>query len=157
MLLCFLFLCPAAVAAAITAAAGGAASFAAAAGATMLAGGGGGAVSDGGGEVYGGGSQATTREKNRQAQQRFRQRQKDRIVELEAENGALQEQVRLALWCLQQQQQQQEGRWEGAYAVAICKLCAGSADCQVQLQASMHGFNCVPFLLDACSIKYTLC
>jgi hypothetical protein len=52
-------------------------------------------VRDGGGEVHGGGGQATTREKNRQAQQRFRQRQKDRIIELEAENSSLQDQVGL--------------------------------------------------------------
>uniref|UniRef100_A0A383VQZ2 BZIP domain-containing protein n=1 Tax=Tetradesmus obliquus TaxID=3088 RepID=A0A383VQZ2_TETOB len=50
------------------------------------------AVSDGGIEVRCGGH-ATTREKNRQAQQRFRQRQKDRIHELESENRALQEQL----------------------------------------------------------------
>lgn len=45
------------------------------------------------------GGHATTREKNRQAQQRFRQRQKDRIHELEAVNRALQEQVRCFQLC----------------------------------------------------------
>ena len=44
----------------------------------------------------GSGTAVGSREKNRQAQQRFRQRQKDRIRDLEDENLQLKEQV--GLW-----------------------------------------------------------